>query len=118
MNRILNIALCEGRHNIPQATDGAIFPQVVNPLDIEGMAAVVATKLQDVTDVNLYVTGLTVALVEVIKYCYFNDINLTLYHYDKNSNIYYPQLVNQLDYCPFCGNNFGTGRFCKNCGST
>ena len=111
MNRILNIALCEGRHNIPQATDGAIFPQVVNPLDLEGMAAVVATKLQDVTDVNLYVTGLTVALVEVIRYCYNNGINLTLYHFDRDSNAYYPQVVNQVDHCGFCSSPLH-GNYC------
>jgi hypothetical protein len=91
----INVALCEGRHEIPQATDGSIFPSVVNPLDIEGMSKHVVNFFQnkEFDNVNLYVTGLTVALVEVIKYCYDNNINLTLYHFNKADNNYYPQTI-------------------------
>lgn len=31
---ILNLCLCQGRHEIPDATDGSIFSQEVNPLDV------------------------------------------------------------------------------------
>lgn len=38
-NRIsLHMALCEGRHDIPQATDGAIFPAVIEDVtDVLGL---------------------------------------------------------------------------------
>ena len=35
--KTLNIALCEGRHSIPQATDGAIFPSVIQ--DVTNVAS-------------------------------------------------------------------------------
>jgi len=94
MERI-NIGLCEGRHNIPHVTD-YIFPSVVNPTDIVGLKETIEKKFETMkyANVNLYVTGLTVALVEVIKYCLKNDIKLTLYHYNKEDNNYYPQTVN------------------------
>jgi hypothetical protein len=94
--RNINVALCEGRHEILQATDGSIFPSVVNPLDIEGMSKHVSDFFEnkEFESVNLYVTGLTVALIEVVKYCYHNDISLTLYHYNKEDNSYYPQTIN------------------------
>lgn len=94
--KIINIGLCEGRHNIPHVTEGYIFPSVVDPLDIEGMSKHVVNFFQnkEFDNVNLYVTGLTVALVEVIKFCLNNDIKLTLYHYNKEDNSYYPQTIN------------------------
>lgn len=91
--KILNIALCKGRHNIPEATDGAIFGNTLDPLDIGDMAETVARKLDGVDKINLYVTGLTVALVEVIKYCYHEGVFCTLLHYDRESREYYPQDV-------------------------
>lgn len=53
-------------------------------------------KALDNTSINhlvLYVTGLTVALGEVIKYCFENIIDLTLMHYDRNTNEYYAQNI-------------------------
>lgn len=90
-----NMALCEGRHLIPEAVDGAIFPEVVNPLDIKGLEEIAynSINLRLATSLNLYVTGLTVALVTVINYCKMHNIDLTLYHYDRNTNSYYPQKV-------------------------
>lgn len=85
--------LCEGRHDIPQAIDGAIFPSVVNPTDINALQRTVREKLENVTHLKLYVTGLTVALIEVINYCSMFDIELTLYHYNKDTNNYYAQDV-------------------------
>lgn len=87
------MCLCKGRHYIPQAVDDAIFPQIVNPTDIDALQRTVREKLQDVTHLRLYVTGLTVALIEVINYCSMFDIELTLYHYNKDTNSYYEQDV-------------------------
>ena len=87
------MCLCEGRHDIPQAIDGAIFPQVVNPTDFKGMADVIKEKLSGCTHLTLYVTGLTVALVEVLNYCTIHEVQVCLMHYDRETKDYYAQVV-------------------------
>lgn len=87
----LSLALCEGRHSIPDAIDGAIFPNTIDPLDLGGMAQTVRERLHDADSVDLYVTGLTVALGEVIRYCATMAIPLTLWHYNRDTDNYYPQ---------------------------
>lgn len=94
MEKKLKMALCEGRHEIPGAEDGAIFGNSLNPLDLEGMRSSAAAKLEGVAALDLYVTGLTVALVEVINFCHAQGISLTLWHFDRESGSYYPQTVN------------------------
>lgn len=42
---------------------------------------------------DLYVTGLTVALVAVLNACHKLGIVVTLYHYDREEGNYYPQQV-------------------------
>lgn len=91
----VSMALCEGRHAIPQAVDGAIFNTVINPLDVEGLQSEAYNKLKalDIKSLDLYVTGLTVALVSVLNACRQLGIVITLYHYDRESDNYYPQQV-------------------------
>lgn len=92
----LNMGLCEGRHAIPQVTDGYIFPSEVNPTDIDALCDMACNKLSlydNEIAINLYVTGLTVALVTVINICRSNNIKLTLYHYNRDTNDYFPQEV-------------------------
>jgi len=74
--KMLNVALCENHHDIPLATDGAIFPMQIDPTNLDAMAKIVANKLADANYVNLYVTGLTPALLEVVKYCHVHNIGL------------------------------------------
>ena len=101
------LSLCEGRHEMPSEVEGSIFPQEVNPLDISGMQQIVAEKLNKVTVLDLYVTGLTVALMEVIKYCLKNKVELTLFHYNSATGKYYGQAVTGW-YCTQCG-------LCRDC---
>lgn len=89
----MKLALCEGRHQIPQAEDGAIFCNTLNPLDLSGMQTTVSSCLQGVDSVDLYVTGLSVALVEVINFCHANNVTLTLWHFNRETGDYYPQSV-------------------------
>ena len=89
--RNMKMALCEGRHEIPQATDGAIFPNSIDPLNTDWMHAHAKEILAECDALDLYVTGLTVALVEVIRVCVENSIDLVLYHFDRVSGAYYPQ---------------------------
>ena len=43
--------------------------------------------------VNLYVTGLTVALIAALNACRDNGLTVTLWHFDRESGEYYPQDV-------------------------
>lgn len=88
-----NMALCAARHDIPQAVDGSIFGNTINPLDVCGLEETALAKLGDVKSLNLYVTGLSVALVAVINVCHRENIMLTLWHYNRDSGNYYPQSV-------------------------
>lgn len=86
-------ALCEGRHEMPAEVTGAIFPHNINPLDVEGLEKTASAKLADCTELTLYVTGLTVALVAAINVCRQNSIKLTLMHFDRATGNYYQQPV-------------------------
>ena len=87
------MSLCEGRHEIPQAIDGSIFGTELNPLDLSGMETEARKQLHGVYTLNLYVTGLTVALVAVLNVCREQKIKVTLYHYNRETGDYYPQEV-------------------------
>lgn len=119
--RFLNVALCEGRHEIPEAVHGSIFhTEIQNVTDTKhleikafdrlwtrcyanGMTEDRCYETKDGDDVgcfiasdvhvNLYVTGLTVALIAVLNVCREERIPVTLYHYDRESGKYFPQEV-------------------------
>ena len=99
-------ALCEARHQMPTDCECAIFPNTLNPTDLNRMMDIASEKLANVTELSLYVTGLTnvtelslyvtgltVALVTVINYCLAHSIELTLLHFDRDSGNYYHQKV-------------------------
>lgn len=123
---ILNMSLCEGRHIIPQAVDGSVFPNVIeNMTETEMLEAYAFRKIWNacfkkykagecgylrVADswdgydetplvidenikLNLYVTGLTVALIAVLNVCRKEGIKVTLYHYNTATKEYFPQEV-------------------------
>ena len=85
--------LCKGRHNIDEAIDGAVFPNSLDPLDLDTMDSLAEKSIGEIDELDLYVTGLSVALTSVINYCRRKGVKLTLYHYDKISGEYYPQPV-------------------------
>nr|DAI63657.1 MAG TPA: hypothetical protein [Caudoviricetes sp.] len=90
-----SMSLCLGRHAIPEAVDGAIYPTEVNPLEVgelESQAMRVLSAMH-IAYLNLYVTGLTVALIAVLNVCHEMGIHVTLYHYDRESGKYYAQEV-------------------------
>lgn len=87
------LALCEGRHEMPAVVEGAIFGNSIDPLDVEGLEKTASNKLAGCTELTLYVTGLTVALVAVVNVCRQNSIKLTLMHFDRATDSYYQQPV-------------------------
>ena len=93
------LGLCAGRHDIP-GVENYIFISVEDPTDVDGMYSHVMNVLGagghslDCGDsLDLYVTGLTVALGAVVRYCATWGVSLTLYHYDRESGDYYPQKI-------------------------
>jgi len=99
MKRIKKVVLCDGRHDVPQATDGAIFPHTVRLSDLH--------EVDEVADrfvcqchcngdaLQVYCTGVQYPLVAVINACLKRDVKLTLMHFDPNTKTYYPQQVYQ-----------------------
>ena len=86
---ILTAGLVRGRHEMP--VDGYLFDVIENVLDFDQMREVLEQRLQNVSELNLYVTGLTAATVEVMNYCVRHQVRLTLYHFDRESGEYVAQ---------------------------
>ena len=89
------MALCSGRHEIKDAKDGAIFDVIQDPTDVKGLETEAINKLAslDIEYLELYVTGLTVALIASLNACKKLDIKVTLYHFDRDTGTYYKQNV-------------------------
>lgn len=87
----MKIGLFKGRHELP--VEKFIFEDAVNPTDLVGMRTQIDKKLNNVSSVELYVTGLTVATTEVVSYCIGNIIPITLLHYDRDTDSYFKQVV-------------------------
>lgn len=84
--------LCSGRHSTPASK--SIFQTTLNPLDTEELHRIADAAIPtDATKLVVYVTGLTVAMLSVVKVCLERGISLTAMHYDRESGEYYSQLV-------------------------
>ena len=118
--RNYNVGLIKGRHEIAAVEEYIFNDAIKDVTDIEGLYNHAFERLMPHRNeqINLYVTGLTVACTTVIKVCIDNDINLSLWHFDTQTCTYYEQVINRVEICPFCGRPRGNGWFCKNCGST
>lgn len=93
--RTASMALCAGRHSIPDTVDGAVFDSITNPTDVSGLEAGAISRLSGshIDLLNLYVTGLTVALIATINACKRLGIVVVLYHYDRDTGRYCRQYV-------------------------
>nr|DAX37483.1 MAG TPA: hypothetical protein [Caudoviricetes sp.] len=98
MSNIVKVGLIKGRHSLP--VDDYIFNEVDDVFDYAEMSNRIHTKLKLATSVDLYVTGLTTALIEVVNYCIIMNTNLTLWHYDKVSNKFVSQPVDTNYWSP------------------
>jgi len=89
----VSLAVCEGIHEIPEA-EGAIFPQNIdNPMDFAGMfghafRALREYKSNGVTMINLYVTGLTPAVLATVNAAQKLAMSFKLWHYNRESGDY------------------------------
>lgn len=91
------LGLVQGRHEIPGVSEyifpADFFSEPGSMFDFDRIEERVHQVLRSEVEVKLYVTGLTVALTEVIKYCYDFKIALVLYHFDRESGEYVPQYM-------------------------
>ena len=101
-NESLKIGVCLGRHDIPNVVGyvfGTLSPeQLTNVSELEIQAAerlgeLVSQFGSEDCQVDLYATGLTVALLSIINAARINGHKLTVYHYDRDSGGYYPQPI-------------------------
>lgn len=97
---IYKIGLCEGRHPLP--VNEYVFGSVIeDPTDVNGLEEVAEEFFRNLIPdclLELYVTGLSVALIAAINAAsiYINVKNIVLMHYDSKTNTYYPQFLNNL----------------------
>lgn len=87
--------LVQGRHEISEVKD-YIFTNTLDPADIQGIRSLAKKSLEFLSkgdSLKVYVTGLTVALVEVINICHEKGVRLALMHFDRNTGSYFPQDV-------------------------
>lgn len=95
-----NFGLCEGRHEINDVTDGYIFGNTIaDPTDTEGLKEEAIDFFLDkgvksTECINIYVTGLTVALIAAINAAKEIGVTVTLYHFDRETGNYFAQSVN------------------------
>lgn len=84
---------------MPEEVEGSIFPETVDPTELLRLRATCKRSLDAAVLANgykylvCYVTGLSVALVEVINWCTRNNIHLVLMHFNRETGEYYPQEV-------------------------
>ena len=98
---MIKYGLVKGRHELPSDCVGYVFEEITNPMDfgaIELQAYQFVTRFveryPDVFCLDIYVTGLTVALASLI-----NELSIAgfthvgLWHYDKVTDDYKCQLI-------------------------
>lgn len=86
----MTVSLFEGRHDLPEN-----LGPLCSEFDFQNFKAVKTdlwSAAKCTKEVNLYVTGLTAALIQFIAE--FQGERLNLYHYDRDSNSYKVQVLN------------------------
>ena len=102
----IELGLCKGRHEIAEISDYIFgeedtnmevmpFSDMIKMLEVKADVRVAQMVENGYDHLNLYVTGLTPALMAVVNACWSNKLKLTLYHYDRSNDIYVPQEVFQ-----------------------
>lgn len=93
MKTAIKIGLIKGRHDIQGINDYIFEGDIKDVTDTQAMADTVAKKLESASSVDVFVTGLTVALIEVVNFAIFNNLPLTLWHFNRDTGNYFPQVV-------------------------
>lgn len=94
-----NFGLCEGRHEINGVDEYIFGNTIADPTDTEGLkeeaiAFFMDNGVKSTECINIYVTGLTVALIAAINAAKEIGTSVTLYHFDRETGNYFEQSVN------------------------
>lgn len=92
--KTLKLSLCAGRHEIT-GLQGYIFESIEDVTNVRNLFNEAYANLKELENgkLELYVTGLTVALIEVLNACRFLNIKVELYHFNRDTNGYFKQNV-------------------------
>lgn len=94
MKKTYEFGLCEGRHWMPRSVKEGIFPERVEVIRQDLLEKRAEERIPaDCGRLCIYVTGLTMAMLAVVKVCAKRGIHLTAYHYNKNLGVYTRQDV-------------------------
>ena len=92
------LGVCAGRHEMP--VDGYVVDNIDDPADFTEIRQKVDEGMREYYCkgntphvLDLYVTGLTVVLVEILNWCRQHSIGVTLWHYDAKTGQYFGQNV-------------------------
>lgn len=98
---MVKFGLVKGRHTLPSDCMGYVFEEITNPMNFESIelqaykfVTQFVERYPDETRLDIYVTGLTVALTSLI-----NELSIAgfthvgLWHYDKVTDDYKCQLI-------------------------
>lgn len=90
------LGLCAGRHEIPNVSD-YVFDSIEDITDVDGLQLRATQKLESLDLRNglldLYVTGLTPALIATLNAARQLNIIVSLYHYNTQTEKYFRQFV-------------------------
>lgn len=88
----MTLGAIKGRHPLP--VDDYVFDEDIKDIkNLDFISDTVHDKLKYCSALTLYVTGLTVVTTEICSYCSYNNIPLTLLHFDRETGEYFPQVV-------------------------
>ena len=91
MGKKIKLGLVKGRHNIPDVTEYIYQGEIDDPSNIQKLWK--TNMSMDIDEIELYVTGLTPCLIEVLNVCRDYETKVTLMHYNPKTKDYYPQVV-------------------------
>ena len=118
MTATVNIGVCSGRHEMP--VDNFVFNEILDPTDVKTLEETASEWYRETVlplkeegysvDINIYVTGLTVATVAILKVlvhchermtavddndceCIVYDGEILLWHFDAVGKKYYSQSI-------------------------
>lgn len=94
-DKVGKFELCKGRHQTP--ANEAIFENTINPTNIRKLDYVAWQKIHRYEAIELYVTGMTPALIAVLNIAAREHISVVLWHYDRETGEYFSQVVESLN---------------------
>lgn len=87
-----SFGLCEDRHRMP--IHEGIFPHTVECIRADLLEKKAEERIPlDCDKLEIYVTGLTMAMLAVVRVCSKRGIHLTAYHYNPKYRMYTKQEV-------------------------